>query len=325
MAPAVSVILNCYNHEPYVAEAIESVLGQTFGDFELILIDNGSTDGSRRVLRTYDDSRIRLVLHDDNAALTKRLNEGVALAKGEFVAVLYSDDFMLPHKLEHQLALFAGLPADYGVVYCPAIGLNQQTGERWQYPLYTISGGMMPEMLERHWEGHIDMSSPLTRRKCFEHHRWFEDLPLEGEAIFMRIALTYLFHFDPTPTIVLRDHGGNAGKAIKRNHEMAIELLDRFERLPGFREELRPIARRFRAGMYRQHCWALLRLDSGEADYVRPRFLKAVKLDPFQGLQPRMLAGIALSMLPKPLCRALNRLADRWIRHPGNRKLVESS
>ena len=53
MPPAVSVILNCYNHEPYVAEAIESVLAQTFADFELILIDNGSTDGSRAVLERY--------------------------------------------------------------------------------------------------------------------------------------------------------------------------------------------------------------------------------------------------------------------------------
>ena len=108
MTPTVSVVLNCYNHEPYVAAAIESVLAQTCRDFELILIDNGSTDGSRRVMQSFDDERIRLILHDDNQSISRRLNEGVAAARGQFVSILYSDDLFLPHKLERQLAIFSG-------------------------------------------------------------------------------------------------------------------------------------------------------------------------------------------------------------------------
>src|SRR5688572_11864637 len=103
MAPTVSVILNCYNHEAYVGEAIQSVLDQAFADFELIIIDNGSSDGSRAVIEAFQDPRIRLVLNDDNQSLSKRLNEGVAIARGKFVAVLYSDDWMLPDKLERQV------------------------------------------------------------------------------------------------------------------------------------------------------------------------------------------------------------------------------
>src|SRR5438105_185139 len=117
VTPTVSVVLNYYNHEPYIGEAIESVLSQTFCDLELILIDNGSTDGSRRVMQSFDDERIRLILHDRNESLSKRLNEGVAAACGEFVSILYSDDMFLAHKLERQVEIFASLPEDYGVVY----------------------------------------------------------------------------------------------------------------------------------------------------------------------------------------------------------------
>src|SRR5687768_1793477 len=105
MPPRVSVILNCYNHAPYVAEAVESVLGQSFADFELILVDNGSTDETRTILERYDDRRIRRFFHAENQSLSKRLNEGVAAADGEFVAVLYSDDWMLPDKLARQVAM----------------------------------------------------------------------------------------------------------------------------------------------------------------------------------------------------------------------------
>src|SRR6185503_3801925 len=134
VTPTVSVVLNCYNHERYIGEAIDSVLAQTHRDFELILIDNGSTDGSRTVMQSYSDPRIRLVMHDDNRTLSSRLNEGIAAARGEFVAVLYSDDRFLPDKLERQLAIFAELPDDYGVVYAPAVRFNQRTGKRWLYP-----------------------------------------------------------------------------------------------------------------------------------------------------------------------------------------------
>ena len=90
MTPTVSVVLNCYNHEPYVAAAIESVLAQTCRDFELILIDNGSTDGSRRVMQSFDDERIRLILHDDNIGPSVRFriledpkNKNVVVLKAE--------------------------------------------------------------------------------------------------------------------------------------------------------------------------------------------------------------------------------------------------
>src|SRR3954451_6824906 len=131
-SPRVSVILNCYNQAEWVAEAVESVLNQTFRDFELLIVDNGSTDGTPKILQSYaSDPRVRLSLHQENVAISRRFNEAVDAARGEFVSFLYSDDYYLPQKLERQVALFDQLGPEYGVVYGPSLVKNDLTGEQW--------------------------------------------------------------------------------------------------------------------------------------------------------------------------------------------------
>src|SRR5436309_2177646 len=98
--PVATVVLLSRNYEPYVAEAIESALGQTVSDIELLIIDNGSTDGSPDVIRRYEsDPRVRTFMYEENAPVTRRLNEGTAAATSEFLSFLYSDDVFLPDKL----------------------------------------------------------------------------------------------------------------------------------------------------------------------------------------------------------------------------------
>ena len=88
-APRVSVILSSYNQVAYLDGAIASVLTQTLDSLELIIVDNGSTDGSHELLRKYTaDPRIRLMLHDRNEAVTRRLNGAIASATGDFVSIL---------------------------------------------------------------------------------------------------------------------------------------------------------------------------------------------------------------------------------------------
>jgi glycosyltransferase involved in cell wall biosynthesis len=321
MAPAVSIILNCYNHEPYVAEAVESVLAQTFGDFELILIDNGSTDGSRAILERFDDPRIRRFFHDENLSLSRRLNEGVAAAKGEFVAVLYSDDMMLPDKLERQVALFAGLAPEYGVVYCPVIGLNQHSGARWVYPSLGISGPMMPAILRHHFDGGIDMSSPLIRRVCLLENRWHEDVPLDGEAVLFRIALLWNFYFDPNPTVILRDTGSNWGKAIVRNVPMIKRWVDRLAEHPQLKPEWVSDLRRFRALVSRNAAWSVLRTD-GDRAWARRELAEALLIYPRLAACWRTPLAMALALAPSLISRRANQLIDRVQSRPENRNLV---
>ena len=101
----VSVIMSLYNHEQFVSEAIESVLNQNFKDFELIIIDDCSKDGSRDIIKKCKakDNRIKLILHKENKGIAKSTNDGLDIAKGKYIAFLDSDDVWKERKLEEQL------------------------------------------------------------------------------------------------------------------------------------------------------------------------------------------------------------------------------
>jgi glycosyltransferase involved in cell wall biosynthesis len=320
--PVVSIILNSYNQRDYLAESVESVLSQSFGDFELLVLDNGSTDGSQELLETYRDPRVRLVLNADNQAISKRFNQGVELARGEFISFLYSDDFYLPGKLARQLEIFRRLPPDYGVVYGPGHGFNQLTGERWLYPSIDYSGLILRDMLAHYYRGLINMISPMTRRECFLRYRFHEDMFAEGEAVFFRVAMTYKFQYDAEPQVVMRDTGLNAGKAIKRNNEMTMLCLDRLAVHPDLPRDHADDVRRFRAALNRDHGWCMLRLD-GDARWARGRFAEAIRLESREALHPRIVAGFPLSFCPPSLRHAVNQLGHYLRRRPGNGRLVD--
>jgi glycosyltransferase involved in cell wall biosynthesis len=101
-SPRISVIMSVYNAGKYVKEAVESILGQTFSDLEFIIVDDGSTDGSGKVLSAFRDPRIRLV-HQENRGLITSLNAGVEMARGEYIARQDADDVSLPERLEKQV------------------------------------------------------------------------------------------------------------------------------------------------------------------------------------------------------------------------------
>jgi glycosyltransferase involved in cell wall biosynthesis len=101
--PQVTVLMSVYNGEKYLREAIDSILGQTFKDFEYLIIDDGSTDSSSDIIRSYTDSRIRLIQNEKNIGLTRSLNKGLKLAKGEYIARMDADDISMPERLEKQV------------------------------------------------------------------------------------------------------------------------------------------------------------------------------------------------------------------------------
>lgn len=105
MNPIVSIVLPVYNGEPYLSEAIESILNQSFTDFELIVIDDGSTDSSWKTLSAYAarDSRIVLVRNPENLKLIATLNKGMQLARGQYIARMDADDISVPDRLTRQV------------------------------------------------------------------------------------------------------------------------------------------------------------------------------------------------------------------------------
>jgi glycosyltransferase involved in cell wall biosynthesis len=108
--PKVSIGLPCYNAEATVAESVESIREQTLADWELIAIDDGSTDGTRAVLASFDDPRIRLLSDGTNRGRCARLNQIAETARGRYLARMDADDIMLPERLEKQAGFLQAHP-----------------------------------------------------------------------------------------------------------------------------------------------------------------------------------------------------------------------
>ncbi len=103
-SPMISVVMPVFNVAPYVKDAVQSVLDQTYTDFELIAVDDGSSDQSVEILESFSDGRIRIIRHEHNRGVAAARNTGISAAEGEFLAFLDADDLMVPSRLENQLA-----------------------------------------------------------------------------------------------------------------------------------------------------------------------------------------------------------------------------
>lgn len=108
--PCVSVVMPAYNHERFVAAAIDSVLAQTLADFELIVIDDGSTDRTGDIVRAYDDPRVRYY-HQRNQDAYNALNRGMGLSRGRYISIINSDDVYMPTRLERLVQTCEQTPA----------------------------------------------------------------------------------------------------------------------------------------------------------------------------------------------------------------------
>src|SRR5215213_8085491 len=123
-APPLSVVMPVYNGKAYVGQAIESILTQTFTDFEFMIVDDGSTDGSNEIIEAYAqrDGRIR-VLSQCNQGTSVALNTGIALARGELIAHMGADDIALPQRFERQLHYLRQNP-QIGVLGCSYLSID---------------------------------------------------------------------------------------------------------------------------------------------------------------------------------------------------------
>ncbi len=315
-----SVVLCSYNQAKFLRHSIESALGQTHADTEVVLVDNGSKDESHAIARSYAGApRMKIILHDANEPITRRLNEGIRASTGDFVSILYSDDFYLPHKLASQVALFAPLSDAYGVVHSPGLRLDVDTNEQWEESCATVEGNVLRDLLL--YDAAIHPITPLVRRRCFEDFPFDEELFVEGEAIFTRFSMKYLFRYDPTPTAVMRDHGGNIGRAIRRNAEMGLIFFDKLGRAPEFPEAARDALFDQRVRLYRGAAWQGIRIVQDRA-WARRMALGALRLRPSLVKDPKILATLAFSVAPRAATTALNHVVERVRGRRGHRNYV---
>ena len=135
--PAISVIIKSFNHGKYVAETISSVLNQTFQDFQLVITDDGSTDDTVDVINGFADPRIDFVALPANQGLSNAMNVSLQRATGEFVAILNSDDYADPVRLEWQLAYLGSNPAAVAVFSEPRI-VDEDGNGRPALPVFAL-------------------------------------------------------------------------------------------------------------------------------------------------------------------------------------------
>jgi len=133
--PKISVLMPVYNAEKFLKEAIDSILNQTFKDFEFLIINDASTDNSKKIILSYKDPRIRYFENDKNLGVAKTLNKGLRLAKGKYIARMDADDISLSERFKKQVEFMEKSPL---IAVCGAwlrlIGNENQNNEIWKSP-----------------------------------------------------------------------------------------------------------------------------------------------------------------------------------------------
>lgn len=215
--PRVSILLTCYNHFRYLPEALEGVRKQTYRDFEIIAIDDGSKDETREWLAQQPD--IRCVFNEENLGTYETLNVGLRLAKGEFIAVLNDDDVWLPNKLERQVALLDAHP-EVGLVHTGGHFIDGE-GKRTEgnplgFAFPTFETGDI--LLGLVYENKIIASAALARRACFDELGGFnrEYFGSGDWEMWFRIAEKWHVGFVDEPLTLYRVHGANASHKLER-------------------------------------------------------------------------------------------------------------
>lgn len=232
--PTVSVVIPTYNRSTLLVRAVESVLGQSFKDFEIIVVDDASTDDTYSVVRSFRDPRIVYVRNDSNKGVSASRNVGISLSKGEFVAFLDSDDVWLPSKLDKQLLLFSG-DSDIGMVYTGEVFVNER-GEKIREMVPKYRGYIFNVLLGKNF---ISPSSVMVRREVFYRVGLFnEELSYrEDYELWLRIAKKYKVDAVCEPLTIRYIHTGerlsnNAMERIRSFFYIMDSYRDDFAKNP---------------------------------------------------------------------------------------------
>jgi glycosyltransferase involved in cell wall biosynthesis len=193
--PTISVILPTHNRGHSIKRAIQSVLDQTYQNFELIIVDDGSKDNTEEIVKEYEDQRIRYIKHEINQGAGVARNTGLKSARGAYIAFQDSDDEWLPEKLQKQIEVYQRATADIGVVYTDMYRISE-VGEMkyWKSPVIKKGQLINPKTLDYQTQG-LGIQSTLIRRDCFNIVGLFdENLPRWIDLeLFIRLSKYYEF------------------------------------------------------------------------------------------------------------------------------------
>lgn len=225
MKPTVSVVMATHNYARYLPAAVESVLQQTLADWELIVIDDGSTDNTASVIKPYlDDSRIRYV-RINQLGQTRAKNLGARLANADRIAFLDADDVWLPQKLAKQMAVLDQSPS-VGVVFTRRCLIDDAGNERPASDPQPPRGRVLPEIFLRNF---VCFSSVLVRRELLERVGGFDpewDLSIDYD-LWLRIAPLAEFDYVDEVLVRYRTGHGNLSRKLADRVAIATAIMNR--------------------------------------------------------------------------------------------------
>lgn len=222
--PLVSVIIPSFNAERFIEEAIESVLSQTFQDFEILVIDDGSTDSTQETVFNIPDSRIRYIYKKNGGASSAR-NLGIKNAIGKYIAFLDYDDLWMPEKLQLQLNKFYQEP-ELGLVYCwvESINIDGKTrfiakphNEGWVYNDLFLDNFLH------------NGSVPLIKRECFFKTGTFDESLSNAQdwQMWFNIAKYYKFGVVKEILVKYRVRNDSLSKMHRKLNKAFLKIMDR--------------------------------------------------------------------------------------------------
>lgn len=230
----VSVVIPTYNRAATIGASIQSVLNQTWQNFELIIVDDGSTDNTRQVVKAFADDRIRYICQEQNGGASHARNTGIKLAECEFVAFLDSDDEWLPEKLEKQMEAMAKAPENVGLVYCRMRVLRGERDAVICPPLSMeqkrLEGNLLTQLAVQNV---IGTPTVLARKSCLVQVDGFDEnlRCLEDWDMACRIAEQWAIGFVDEILVDVHDSEGSVTYNAKGYMEARCHLIARYDKL----------------------------------------------------------------------------------------------
>ncbi|MCB0171425.1 MAG: glycosyltransferase [Anaerolineae bacterium] len=277
--PRVTVVIPTFNRAHLIDETLETVFSQTYRDFEIIVVDDGSTDNTLEHLTQYDNKiRVFSLSHQGQAGSYAR-NEGIKQARGEYIAFLDSDDLWLPKKLEYQMRAIDAENSAYTWVYSDAEAFDHETSKRLyrQSKNHHLYEGMVLEKL--FLSNFISSITPVIHRSVFDKVGLFWPTPkLTDWDMMLRIAADYPIKLIPDVLARFRLHQARVTESLsgKQAYEAGLAVLDRaLNRHP---ERLSPLKNR----ALTQLCLSTGRMlaRDGHLGEARQMFTQAIQFTP---------------------------------------------
>ena len=207
-SPRVSVIIPTYNRAALLPRAVNSVLAQTFADYEIIIVDDCSKDETQGVVSEFAHPHVRYVKHDGNRGVSAARNTGIGEAKGEYIAFLDDDDEWLPAKLKEQVRALDAAPSDVGMVYVWAEYVDGD-GEAVRWLRNTAEGDVFEEALALRLDFNMG-STAMFRAEAMDAVGGFDEAINQSEDLDYIVGFTMRWRVLPVPRTLTRFHIGHA-------------------------------------------------------------------------------------------------------------------